>query len=149
MIKNLNVSECLKILGRNHIGRLGYVFGQWPYIIPITYHHDSEEKCIISYSAEGHKMHAMRAYGHIALQVDEIKSVQNWKSVLVQGDFEEVKGSSAKFYLSRFAKGVNDVISKKGEETPKFIKDFSSKLTDRGVPLVYRISISSIEGKYR
>lgn len=96
MLKNLELDDCLKVLGTNYIGRLGYIFGQIPYIVPITFYHDVNEKCIISYTAKGHKLHAMRQYNKVTLQVDEIESLHHWKSILVQGNFIELKGSSAK-----------------------------------------------------
>lgn len=149
MIENLDITDCLSILGSNHIGRLGYVFGQSPFILPITYYHDPEEKCIISYSSEGHKIDAMRRYDIVALQVDEIKGIHDWKSVMVQGRYDELASSDAKLYLRRFADGVNKIISKNNQQTPQFIKEFSNKLDQKGLPIVYRIVISDIFGKYR
>ncbi|MGI9549832.1 MAG: pyridoxamine 5'-phosphate oxidase family protein, partial [Aurantibacter sp.] len=108
MIKDLELSKCLDLLGNNYIGRLAFISHGEPYIIPITYFHDSEEKSILSYAAKGHKIEAMRNYDSVALQVDEIKSIQEWRSVLVHGKFEELKGSTAKKYLHRFAEGVQD-----------------------------------------
>ena len=147
MLKNLEMEECLEVLGNNYIGRLGYIFGQIPYIIPITFYHDVNTKCIISYSANGHKLHAMRLYSKVTLQVDEIESLQNWKSVLVQGRFEELKGSSAKAYSRRFAEGVRGIMNSKNEDVPKYIKDFSNKIDTRGVSTVYRIIINDVFGK--
>ncbi|WP_343487256.1 pyridoxamine 5'-phosphate oxidase family protein [Allomuricauda sp. d1] len=147
MIKNLEMDKCLEVLGNNLIGRIGYIFGQSPFIVPITYFHDKEQKCIISYSAEGHKMEAMRRYDIIALQVDEIDSIEQWKSVLVQGRFEELTGIDAKLYLRRFADGVREIMERKGVSVPKFIKDFSSTLENRGVPTVYKLIINDIIGK--
>ncbi len=141
------MDKCLEVLGNNLIGRIGYIFGQSPFIVPITYFHDKEQKCIISYSAEGHKMEAMRRYDIIALQVDEIDSIEQWKSVLVQGRFEELTGIDAKLYLRRFADGVREIMERKGVSVPKFIKDFSSTLENRGVPTVYKLIINDIIGK--
>ncbi len=149
MLKNLEIDDCLKVLGDNYIGRLGYIFGQTPYIIPITYYHDADTKCIISYSAKGHKLHAMRLYDQVTLQVDEIESLQNWKSVMVQGRFEELQGSDAKLYLHRFADGVREIMHRKNEEAPKFIKDFSNAQKNRGVPTVYRLVINDVFGKVK
>ncbi len=147
MLKNLEIDECLKVLGNNHIGRLGYIFGQTPYIIPITFCHDADSKCLISYSSNGHKLHAMRLYNKVTLQVDEIESLQNWKSVLVQGRFEELEGSDAKLYLHRFADGVRELLQQKKEEVPRFIKEFSNTQENRGIPTVYRIIINDMFGK--
>ncbi|NKI31274.1 pyridoxamine 5'-phosphate oxidase family protein [Croceivirga thetidis] len=149
MVKDMKMDDCLALLARNYIGRLGYIYGQSPFILPITFHHDPNEKCIISYSAEGHKLHAMRQYNVVSFQVDEITSIQNWKSVFIQGRYEEIKGSSTKLYLNRFAEGVRNSFKMRKEEPPAFIKDFSSKLEDRGVPTVYKISTDFISGKFR
>ena len=149
MIKTLKIEECLELLGSNYIGRLAFISHGEPSVTPITYFHDAKEKCILSYSAKGYKIDAMRNYASVALQVDEIKSIQEWRSVLVHGKFEELEGPTAKKYLHRFAEGVQDTISRKKGFTPKFIQDFSSRLQHRGIPIVYRISINEINGKFR
>ncbi|HET8736954.1 MAG TPA: pyridoxamine 5'-phosphate oxidase family protein [Pricia sp.] len=148
-IKNLEMTECLELMGNNYIGRLAYISGKTPHINPITYFHDAEEKSILSYSAPGHKIEAMERYGEVAFQVDEIHTIQKWRSVLIQGSFEQLQGSTAKKYLHRFAEGVRHTIQKKEGKTPKFIQDFSSRLQYPKMPVVYRIHIIDIVGKYR
>jgi nitroimidazol reductase NimA-like FMN-containing flavoprotein (pyridoxamine 5'-phosphate oxidase superfamily) len=91
----------------------------------------------------------MQKYGKVAIQVDEISSIQQWRSVMILGEFEELEGSTAKKYLHKFANGVQDTITRNKGETPKFIQDFSSRLQNRGLPIVYRINIRDIVGKYR
>ena len=149
MIKDLELEECLEILGSNYLGHLGYISGKSPFVIPITYFHDAEEKSILSYSANGHKIDAMRQYQHVSFQVENIQSIQDWSSVQVHGTFEELKGSTAKKYLHKFAEGVQDTIEKRQGEKPKFISDFSSRLQEREMPIVYRIHVKSITGKIR
>ncbi len=148
-IKNMETSECLQLLGENYIGRLAYISGGTPYINPITYFHDAEEKCILSYSAPGYKIEAMERHRSVAFQVDDIRSIQQWRSVLVHGNYEELDGSTAKKYLHRFAEGVQHNIAQKEGEAPKFIQDFSSRLQERKIPIVYRIHITDITGKFR
>lgn len=148
-IRNMETSECLRLLGDNYIGRLAYISGGAPHINPITYYHDAEEKSILSYSSPGYKIEAMEKHGSVAFLVDDIRSVQQWRSVLVQGNFEELEGSTAKKYLHRFAEGVKRTIAQKEGEAPKFIKDFSSRLQEREIPIVYRIHITDMEGKFR
>jgi nitroimidazol reductase NimA-like FMN-containing flavoprotein (pyridoxamine 5'-phosphate oxidase superfamily) len=149
MIKQLNQTECLEVLKDNYIGHLGFISGKSPYILPVTYFYNAAENCIISYSAMGNKIDAMRKYNHVAFQVEEIKSIQNWRSVLIHGDFEELEGSTAKKELHTFAEGVQDTISRIRGEKPKFIKDFSSRLQKETPPIVYRIHIGEINGKFR
>ncbi|WP_373517739.1 pyridoxamine 5'-phosphate oxidase family protein [Pricia sp.] len=148
-VKNMETLECLQLLDENYIGRLAYISWGTPHINPITYYHDAEEKCILSYSAPGYKIEAMEKHGSVAFQVDDIRSIQQWRSVLVQGRFEQLEGSTAKMHLHRFAEGVQRTIAKKEGEAPKFIKDFSSHLQEREIPIVYRIHIKDIVGKFR
>lgn len=145
----LGSDECLKLLSQNYIGRLAFISGATPYITPITYYYDAQEKCVLSYSSEGHKVKAMRKSGSVALQIDEIHNIQDWRSVLVHGNYEELKGSTAKFYLHKFALGVQETIAEKEGSGPKFISDFSSRLTQKSIPIVYRIIINDISGKFR
>jgi hypothetical protein len=148
-IKNMETAECLQLLGENYIGRLAYIFAESPHVIPITYFHDAEEKCILGYSSPGYKIKAMEKNARVAFQVDDILSIEQWRSVLVHGNFEELEGSTAKKYLRRFAEGVQNIISQKKGKEPRFIKDLSSRSQKRGIPIVYRIHITDIVGKVR
>ena len=149
MIKNMEASACLKLLDSKYIGRLAYISGKSPYIVPVTYFRDPEEQCILGYSAKGHKIDALKENGAVALQVDDIQSIQQWRSVLVHGQFEELNGSTAKKYVHKFAEGVQNTIVKANGAKPKFIQDFTSRLQKGSIPIVYRIHIAEITGKYR
>ncbi len=151
MIKDLNTKDCLKLLRKNYIGRLAYIMGESPYVIPITYYYyDATDNSIISYSLEGHKIDAMRKKQMVSLEVDEIETVSRWKSVLVHGDFEELSGIDAKNLLRQFSRGVKDIINQEPDKDVKFINEFSSKLDAEGAsPVVYRIKIREITGKVR
>lgn len=149
MTEDLDEAACLELLGNNYIGHLAYISGKEPYIVPITYYHDADEKCIISYSASGHKIDAMRRYEQVSMQVEQITTIQDWISVLTHGTFEELEGSAAKKYLHKFAQGVQSTIKRVKGDKPKFIGDFSSRLQEREMPIVYRINIHGINGKCR
>lgn len=149
MIKDLGIEECMEILGSNYIGHLGYISGKTPFVVPITYFHDAEDKSILSYSSKGHKIEAMRRYRHVSFQVENIRSIQDWSSVQIHGTYEELHGSTAKKYLHKFAEGVQETIDGLKGEKPKFISDFSSRLQEREMPIVYRIRVKDISGKVR
>ena len=145
---DLTLEESIQLLSTNYIGRLGFISAAAPFITPITYFYDAEAHCILSYSSEGHKISALRKSNSVALQVDEIRTIQNWKSVLLHGNFEELQGANAKFNLHRFAQGVQETIAHKEGVGPKFISDFSGRLT-KSLPIVFRININEVSGKYR
>jgi len=149
MIKNLDIKECHFILENNYIGYLSYIYQDKPYVLPITYYYDKVSNAIICYSGEGHKITAMRKNSAVSLQVSEISTVNNWKSVLVHGKFEQHFGSDAKAYLHTFSLGVKDVIMEKEHTKLDYISEFSSKIYKGENPIVYLIRIEEITGKKR
>lgn len=149
MIENLKTKESIHLLRVNYIGRLAFISQGNPYVVPITYYYDETSNSILGYSAEGHKINAMRKNRSVSLEVDEITSVNNWQSILAHGVFEELQGSEAKFLLHRFAQGVKNIIIRKEKTVPKSISEFSSKLDSPQAPIVFRIQIFKITGKRR
>jgi len=149
MIKKLETKECIELLNNNYIGHLAFISHKEPYVLPITYYYNQENNTIIAYSSEGHKVEAMRKNDMVSLEVEEIKSVNNWRSVHLHGTFEELQGIDAKYLLHKFTQNVKKKITQKEGSHPKFIGEFSSKLSEQGIPIVYRININEITGKYR
>ncbi|WP_028281926.1 pyridoxamine 5'-phosphate oxidase family protein [Olleya marilimosa] len=149
MFKNLEEKEIEYILENNYIGQLGYIFNNTPYVVPITYFFDKESNAIICYSGDGHKMNAMRKNPKVSLQISDVNTVTNWKSVLVHGNFEQHFGSDAKAYLHKFSLGIKDIILEKEHSKANFISDFSSKIYKDDIPAVFLINIEAITGKKR
>ncbi len=149
MIKTIETKEKTFILSTNYIGYLGYVYKNEPFVVPITYFYNEEQNSIICYSANGHKVNALRKNGTVSLCVADIDSVNDWKSVLVQGRYEEHSGSDAKTLLHEFSLGVKDLILRKENRDLDFISQFSSKIYNDDVPIVFVIKIEAISGRKR
>ncbi len=148
-MKNLTTSESTTVLRNNYNGHLAYISQGRPYVIPITYYFDPEDNSIISYTADGHKIDAMRENPSVSMVTEQVVSLVNWKSALVHGTFEELEGEFAKQKLHEFTEGVKAIIQRKEHKEVEFINEFSSKLYSRGIPIVYRIKIQEITGKHR
>ena len=149
MIKTLNKKESLKLLENNYIGYLGYIYRNSPYILPMTYYFNKENNSVICYSAKGHKIKAMRKNNDISLGVTEIESANNWRSILVHGTYEELKGSNIKHELHTFSMGVKNIIKLKENRDVDFISEFSSKIYLDDLPIAFLIKINEITGKER
>jgi nitroimidazol reductase NimA-like FMN-containing flavoprotein (pyridoxamine 5'-phosphate oxidase superfamily) len=149
MILTLNKRERTKVLENNYIGNLSYIYRDRPFIAPITYYYNKENNTVIGYSAEGHKIRAMRKNPNVCLNVSEIVSVNSWTSVLVQGTFFQLFGSDAKAQLHQFSMGVKDLVIKKERRELDFISEFSSKIYDDDLPIVFIIKIEETIGKIR
>ena len=149
MIKTLDPTEKIQVLSRNYIGHVAYIYNQAPFVVPITYFFDKERNCIIGYSAEGHKITAMRKNDQVAMEVSEITSVNHWNCIAVHGTFQELSGSEAKAYLHDFSLGVKDLIMQKEQRKLDFINEFSSKIYKDDLPVVFLIHIEEITGRMR
>jgi nitroimidazol reductase NimA-like FMN-containing flavoprotein (pyridoxamine 5'-phosphate oxidase superfamily) len=149
MLQNLNKIECIKLLGNNYIGHLAYLSREHPMVVPITYYYNKADHVIICYSVEGNKTRAMRMNKYISFGVDEIASVNHWKSILIVGTFEELKGPDAKYQMHKFANGVKNIMLTKEKRKAHFISEFSSKLDSHGTPIVFKINILEITGRQR
>lgn len=91
MIVDLSQEEAQKLLGEKKIARLACVLGNGePYVVPVNYFF--KDGCVYIHSTFGLKVEALRANPKACVQVDEIKSTFNWRSVVAFGEFEEITG---------------------------------------------------------
>jgi len=149
MIRTLNKKEITMLLESNYIGNLSYIYRNRPFIAPITYFFDKDNNNIIGYSAEGHKVKAMRKNPNVCLSVSDIDSVNSWRSVLAHGTFIELSGSDAKAQLHEFSLGIKDLIINKEHRKLDFISEFSAKIYKNNLPVVFRIKVDELTGKIR
>jgi nitroimidazol reductase NimA-like FMN-containing flavoprotein (pyridoxamine 5'-phosphate oxidase superfamily) len=87
-VEELSKEMSISLLIRSRFGRLACVKGPRPYVVPIYYaYHDNY---IYSVSTFGQKVGWMRANPFVCLEVDEIKTPQEWSSIVVFGRYEEL-----------------------------------------------------------
>src|SRR5690606_37549403 len=90
MLGELNKREIIDLLESQFIGRLGCHLNGETYIVPINYVYHNN--AIYAHSGEGKKLEMLRANPRACFQVDEIDNMLEWKSVILWGSFEELKG---------------------------------------------------------
>ena len=96
---DLEPLQCEHLLSDNYVGRLAYIADNEPYVVPSTYYFHKEEKSILCFASNGHRINALRKHDKVSFQVDRIESFRHWESVQVHGRFEALAGASAKPYL--------------------------------------------------
>jgi uncharacterized protein len=84
----MNRQECLAFVAASSLGRLACTRDGRPYVIPISY--AFEEHHLYSFSLEGMKVEWMRANPLVCVLVDEVSTRRRWKSVVLEGQFEEL-----------------------------------------------------------
>jgi hypothetical protein len=102
-LKELDRDECLHLLARSSLGRLGVVVNGRPLVFPVNFTLDGE--AVVFRSDEGTKVHAARN-GPVAFECDGIDAVYHagW-SVLLLGEAEEVQNPIEVARLERLPLG--------------------------------------------
>ena len=88
MMGELDAKEIDEVLRSEILGRIGCVADGWPYVVPVTYVYEGD--FIYGHSAEGMKVRAMRENPLVCFEVERLRSMTNWRTVVVRGRFEQL-----------------------------------------------------------
>ena len=123
MIGKLTTEQIDEVLKTNVLGRIGCNDGKKTYVVPISYVYDG--KFIIGHSVAGLKIRMMQKNPSVCFEVDEMKSFNNWKSVIVWGEYQELKGGREKYYAMKLF--VDRMMKIKINKTAAIKEDLLSK----------------------
>jgi nitroimidazol reductase NimA-like FMN-containing flavoprotein (pyridoxamine 5'-phosphate oxidase superfamily) len=160
---DLDKSQIEELLKSELIGRLGCFDGNKVYVVPITYAYDNGY--IYGHTKDGLKIHMMRNNPNVCFEIDWMKDMSNWKSVIVYGNFEELKGDEANNGLEILMKSIMSNLDRKSSPTEtsghdnlgienfafqhSFLSPFlHSKNNEIFEIVVYRIKVDEATGKF-
>jgi nitroimidazol reductase NimA-like FMN-containing flavoprotein (pyridoxamine 5'-phosphate oxidase superfamily) len=92
IVHELTEAECLEVLSRVTVGRLGCAHDGQPYVVPISFYYDGTAS-LYSFSTVGQKIQWMQQNPKVCLEVDHVEDRFHWTSVIVTGTFEEMSTS--------------------------------------------------------
>ncbi len=98
MIEELDSGEVDAFLRRQLVGRVGCHTEGRTYVVPVIYVWDGE--CVYVQSVDGRKIRMMRANPEVCFEVDEYEQDGSWRSVIVEGVYEELEGTRAEAALA-------------------------------------------------
>jgi hypothetical protein len=143
VIHELTDDQCRDVLARTNLGRLGCARAEQPYIVPVFFYFDPEERSIYGFSTFGQKIDWMRSNPKVCLEVDEIINQFNWITVVVLGEYEEIGQSAGERDARR---RIDELL----RHRPDWWLPATGKLTagaEHHVPIVYRIRIERMSGR--
>ena len=88
VIKEMTQEECGEFLASASLGRLGCSLDNQPYVVPLYFVYEPDN--IYVFSTFGQKTEWMRANPKVCLEVDEITSQSEWRSVIASGRYQEL-----------------------------------------------------------
>jgi nitroimidazol reductase NimA-like FMN-containing flavoprotein (pyridoxamine 5'-phosphate oxidase superfamily) len=142
LIRELNPDECLDILARSSLGRLGCARYDQPYVIPIHFSFDREQRCVYAFSTIGQKINWMRENPKVCLEIEEIADKDHWTTVVAIGRYEEIHQAPDEAEARRRAQ-------QRFVERPQWWLPAAAKIDgrERSDVVVYRISIDRVTGR--
>lgn len=132
----LEPAEMRKVLENCQTGHLGCWAHGEGYVVPITF--VAEGNWIYGHTRQGKKIEMMRANPKVCLQVEDMQSRTQWKSVIVWGTFHELKGERA-------AEAMRAMLKKVGGQASSLESDFAALLEES---ILYGIEITKTTGRW-
>ncbi len=142
LIQELTRQACLDFLSRTHLGRLACAQGNQPYVVPFYFAHHNNY--LYSFSTVGQKIEWMRANPLVCVEADEAISPHHWVSVIVFGEYEELRDTPEWHSAREFAHQLLAQYALWWE--PGYARTTLHGAERPLVPVFYRISIVQITG---
>ena len=98
LIREMTGRECLKVLEHARIGRLACARDNQPYIVPVFFTYHDERlygghlygRRLYGFTTLGQKIEWMRENPLVCVETDEVKSHNEWLSIIITGRYEEL-----------------------------------------------------------
>jgi uncharacterized protein len=146
MTGTLSDAQSLQLLQSEVIGRLGCAAEGKVYVMPITY--AIEDKYLYAHSKEGMKLQLMRKNPSVCFEVDRIDNMVNWRSVIVQGKFEELKTKKAIAHANQLLNERLEPLLHSQAIKPKALTTDANTVVKGLRAIYYRIHIKEISGRF-
>lgn len=146
MLGKLNDEQMDYLLRSEVIGRLGCYADGKVYIVPITYVYNGEY--IYGHTKEGLKISMLRQNPSVCFEVDAIRDMANWQSVIVQGTFEELTGDEGQQALRSLINRVTPLMVSETSGTSHGLNIHRMASSAGAVEVTYRIKILEKSGRY-
>jgi len=101
VIEELTRAEIEELLREQVVGRVGCHADGLTYVVPVIYAYDGGAFYVAT--IEGQKTRMMRANPRVCFEVDHYEGPGRWRSVIVQGSYEELEGEDARAALAALA----------------------------------------------
>jgi hypothetical protein len=88
LIHEMTLEECRNVLAQASLARLACEMDGQPYVVPVYLTYDGSY--LFGFATMGYKADCMRANPLVCVEIDDVKSQNQWTSVLVSGSYEEL-----------------------------------------------------------
>lgn len=145
MLGQLTPEEVETVLHSQLIGRIGCSNEDKVFVVPIAYAYDGMH--IYGHSHEGTKIMMMRKHPKVCFEVDEMVNLTNWKSVVLWGTYEELKGKEHQKGMDLLIAKVRPLLA--SETMMPMMRQPEPHPPDAGIKAIaFRILVSEKTGRF-
>lgn len=141
----LNRKEIDDLLSQQVVGRIACCYNGMIYVVPTSYAY--EDGFVYARSFDGMKLDMMRKNPDVCFEVDDIRDMANWSSVIAWGKFEELKNAeredALRILLHRHLPLSSSVTTHLGRAWP-----FSEYDLEEIAGVVFRIKLTKKTGRF-
>ncbi len=146
MLGTLTRKQCEYVLKSELVGRIGCYTAGKVYVVPVAYvfHKDY----IYAHSKEGLKINMMRKNAKVCFEVESRESLNNWRTVILWGKYEELQTPQEQKEVKRILhdRFIGYTISDTVLPTPYV--NSPRQVEKARKPVFYRISIEEVSGRF-
>ncbi|ASU33599.1 pyridoxamine 5'-phosphate oxidase family protein [Mucilaginibacter xinganensis] len=147
MLGKLNEKQIDEILAQQVTGRIGCNAEGVTYIVPVNYFY--RDSVIYAQSTKGKKIMMMRKNPEVCFQVDDIKTIFSWRSVVAWGRFEEIKDSDQKQQVMQgLIHKLMPLADKPNNHPFHGITENERDIDTRKKLIVYKITLTTKTGRF-
>lgn len=146
MFGNLTIPEIEQVLDKQLLGRIGCHTDGKTFVVPIAFAYDG--KYLYGHSREGMKIQMMRQNRNVCFEVSEIENLANWRTVVLQGEYEELLGETAREAMEFFMKKMKPHLLGFTSTPSHGIAQFHSQEQSAMKSVIFRIKIKEKTGKF-
>lgn len=143
ILREMTKEENLAIVSAGRLARLACARDGQPYMVPI--HYAFAGHTLYSFSMPGQKIEWMRSNPKVCVQIDDLSTARDWKSVVVHGAFEELPDRIGTKVEREHAWSLLEKHANWWE--PGGLKPVLAPISGASKHLFYRIRIESMTGR--
>jgi nitroimidazol reductase NimA-like FMN-containing flavoprotein (pyridoxamine 5'-phosphate oxidase superfamily) len=141
-ISKIQDRECRDILTRLGFGRLGCAHNNQPYIVPIYFAYEADE--LYGFATFGQKIEWMRANPLVCVESDEVLGNDNWISIIILGQYEELPDTPG--YVNERAKAQSLLEKRSMWWRTSYVASNVRGQSEAPSPVFYCVHIEEISG---
>jgi len=146
MLGKLSDKQIDELLYSQSVGRLGCYTDGNIYVVPVTYVYDGQN--IICHTREGMKLEMMRKNPEVCFEVDIMKNMANWQSVIAWGTFTELDGEEAELALQKMLMKLQPQLTSETARPHEPVNSEERRATRGLTAIIYQIALREKTGRF-